>query len=462
MARTRNTQLADLIKETGWSQPQAASHFLLVASEVGADDLRAVSRSHIAMWVGGTRPGDTAVRILCEMLSRKLGRAIAPGQIGLDLSDRTVPAAPSWSLDTVSALTVLGDDMSFTRRQVLATSAYSAAGAAVPPQRWWNETLATARSRPSVSRLTVTEAHVETVRDAMRYYSRLDQRLGGRAGRSALLTYLQSDVAAYVAGRFPTEQIRRDLMSAAAELVYLAGWTAFDSSAHSTAQATFEIALRMAAEADDAPLAGHILRAAAHQAVDLGHPKRALELAEGSLADGRYDLASHRERALLGVVHARALAANRQAKAAHAALHRAEKDLQKADTGDEPGRVFFFTQAALAHETAATLWTLGDLNGAEAEFVRSVRTRALPLAARTHVVTQGYLGQVRLRRGHIDEACATWSEALDTIDGNGIQSGRTRDAVVQMHRSLSPVLARGGRVAAELNQRARAVLRRVG
>jgi hypothetical protein len=45
---------------------------------------------------------------------------------------------------------------------------------------------------------------------------------------------------------------------------------------------------------------------------------------------------------------------------------------------------------------------------------------------------------------------------------DGIQSGRTRDAVVQMRRSLSPVLQRGGGPARELDQRARDVLRRIG
>ncbi|AJT62418.1 hypothetical protein T261_0729 [Streptomyces lydicus] len=293
----------------------------------------------------------------------------------------------------------------------------------------------------------------------MGFFSRQDQRLGGRASRAALVAYLQSDVADYVCRRFPSEQVRRDLFSSAAELVYLAGWTAFDSSDHGLAQANFNLGFRMAAEANDAPLAGHILRAAAHQAVDLGHRQRAMELADGSITQHRYTLASHREKALLGVVHARALAVTGQKAEALAALRRAEDDLSNATPGEEPARVFFFSEASLAHETACTLRDLGDLKGAEKEFKRSVRTRALPFA-RTHAVTLGYLGDVQVRQGQVDAACATWTQALDAMEG--IQSGRVRSTVVQMRRALSPVRGRGGSAAATLDQRARAALRSVG
>ncbi|MFB0630453.1 Tat pathway signal protein [Streptomyces sp. AB3(2024)] len=360
-------------------------------------------------------------------------------------------------VDTVAALVDLGDDtMDMTRRQVLA---YSAAGAALPPDHWWEETLDRAQSRSAVSRQSVTPAHVQAVQAAMGHHSRQDQLLGGRAGSSALTAYLRADVADYLARRFPSESLRRDMFGAAAELVYLSAWMAFDSSDHGAAQTRFNLAVSMAAEAGDGPLAGHILRAAAHQAVDLHHPKRALELADGSLAQRRYAQASPRERALLGVVHARALALSRRDTEARAALHRAAEDLSNARPTDEPARVFFFGEASLAHETACTLRDLGDLRAAEKEFEHSVRTRALPFA-RTHVVTLGYLGAVQVRQGQVEAACATWSRALDSMDG--IASGRVQDTVVQMRRALRPVLARGGRVAATLDQRADEMLRSVG
>ncbi|MFD7663494.1 Tat pathway signal protein [Streptomyces sp. NPDC059788] len=462
MARTRNNMLAVVIKETGWSQSQTAAHVVRVATEAGATHAMTVTRSHIAMWISGTCPGEQATHIVCETLSRRLGRLVTPAHIGLAPAAAADSAALSWDVGTnvVAALVDLGDAyMDMNRRQILQRSAYSLAGAALPPDAWWPQTLQAAQSRQAVSRLTITSAHVDSAREAMRFYSRQDQRLGGHAGRDALLAYLRSDIAAYLQARFPGEQLRRRMFAAAAELVYLAAWQAFDSSEHAIAQRTFDLALRLAAEAGDAPLAGHILRAAAHQAVDLGHPTRALDLATGSVNQRRYCLASPREKALLGVVHARALAANRDKAASLAALRRAEDDLSRAD-GEEPERVVFFAEASLAHETACTLRDLGDLKGAEAEFRRSVRTRALPTSARTHVVTLGYLGDVQARQGHLDLACATWSTALDTMAG--IQSGRVRETVVRMRRALSPLRQRGGSVAAELDERAREVLRGVG
>ncbi len=194
----------------------------------------------------------------------------------------------------------------------------------------------------------------------------------------------------------------------------------------------------------------------AHQAVDLGHPQQAVRLAEASLSSRRYAYACWRERSLLGVVHARGLAAAGEKKAAVAALLRAEQDLERARDGDdEPNRVFFYTEASLAHETAATLRDLGDLPGAESQFTRSVRTRRAQFA-RTHSVTLGYLGAVQAQQGHLDMACDTWSQALDAM--TGVQSGRARETVVQMRRSLSPFRNRAGSHAAELDARARSML----
>lgn len=290
--------------------------------------------------------------------------------------------------------------------------------------------------------------------------SQREQRRGGADGRSALVAYLRTEVASYLGGRFPDQHTRQEMFSAAGELAYLAGWTSFDSSEHALAQKWLDVALRLSAEADDAPLAGHILRAQAHQTLDLGHPAQALRLAETSVAHRRYTDASRRERSLLGVVHARSLAAAGHKQQAIAALLRAEDDLRHAERGDdEPARVFFFSEASLAHETARTLQVFGDLRGAEREFQRSVRTRRAQPFARTHAVTLGLLGAVQIQRGAVDAACATWSEALDTMQG--VQSGRALDTVVQMRRSLSPYRGRGGTALAQLDDRARTVISRV-
>ncbi|MBS2964972.1 hypothetical protein KGA66_18085 [Actinocrinis puniceicyclus] len=359
-----------------------------------------------------------------------------------------------WDSDTLAALTDFANhEVDVDRRKALGAAAYSVAALALPSSSWWARMAQRSSARPGTGTVSVGEGDVEAVREMVSAFSRSDQRRGGGHARSTVVHYLTSDVARLLRGRYTHEPVRRAMFSAAGELAYLAGWMAFDNGQHAHAQAGFRLAVRLAAEADDQPLAGHILRAMAHQAIDLGHVRPGVELAAASIDGARYTLASPRERALLGVVHARALGASGDTRAAAAALLRAEYDLADARAGDEePSRVFFFGEASLAHETACTLRDTGDLAGAQREFRRSVRTRRADTFTRTHAVTLGYLGAVQARQGSIEEACATWSRALDAMDG--IHSARTRAVVADMRSAVSPLRGRGIPAVASLDARA--------
>ncbi|MGW2695657.1 Tat pathway signal protein [Streptomyces sp. NPDC001296] len=462
MARERNESLAGLLREAGWSQQQAAAAFVRVAAECGAQELLGTGRSHVSMWVQGTRPSGQAPNILCETLSRRLGRRITLGDIGLE-DERTGPdeRGSDWSVNPLITLAELGsDDLDMHRRKLLATTAYSAASLALPPTSWWTTAPHTAQQRPAFSSRWVTPVDLVDLREVTAFYSARDQQRGGASGRSALAGHLRDDAEPLLGSRFATDQLRRETYSAVAEMTYLAGWMAFDASQHRTAQRYLTLAARIAAEAGDGPLSGHILRALAHQAVDLGHPHRARELAEASMERSRYGQATFREKALLGVVHARALAASGDHTGTLAAISRAERDLSRADHEDAPSRVTFFQEASLAHETACALRDLGQPLDAEFHFQRSVATRRRQQYARTHSVTLGYLGAVQVQQGRLDEACATWNQALDAM--TGVHSGRARDVIVRMQRDLSPVRQRGGRHVAELGRRARDMLSAIG
>ncbi|MGW6202244.1 Tat pathway signal protein [Streptomyces sp. NPDC055089] len=458
MGRTRNLKLEAVVREVGLSQGRLAARMSAVAAENGASDLQNVTQSHIARWIGGTRPSGRAPAILAETLSRGLGRVITLADLGLEPEDGAGQQDRGWSVDTLKTLATLGStDMDIERRRVLAQSAYSVAGLMLPSEAWWQDAAERARTRKPLSQYTVTFEDVDSVREMTMFLSRRDQERGGRGvGRAALIAYLRTDVAELLAGRFPSNEVSRAMTSAAAELAYLAGWTSFDAGEHPIALRWLTLATQLAEEAGDAPLAGHVLRAMAHQAVDLKQPAQALRLAEGSLAGRRYREACWREKALLGVVHARGFAAAGYKKRAAAALLQAENDLGRASaSSDEPARVWFFGEASLAHETAAALRDLGDLKGAEREFKRSVRTRRERFK-RTHSVTLGYLGDVQVRQGQLDAACDTWQQAIDVM--TGVQSGRARETVVQMRRALSPFRNRSGSPAAELDAKARAML----
>lgn len=460
MAKTKaaNTRLAAVIAECGWSHAKTAAAFVRVALENDASEFASVGRSHVSHWVAGTIPSGAGVALLCETLGRRLGRVVTPQEIGMAPESSPGRSVIDWQVDTLIALTDLGRiDHDMERRHVLGAAAYSVAALALPEPGWWERMPQLGAARGSTATRRVGGGDVEAVRDMVALFSRVDQRRGGGHGRTAVVQYLTTEVAGYLCGRFTDDHVRRQMFSAASELAYLAGWMAFDNAQHAIAQHSFTLAVKLAAEGDDPAMTGHILRAMAHQANDLGHAQHALRLAEASLDGDRYRQATPRERALLGVVHARALAATGQTTAAATALLRAEDDLAAAGPGDQdPPRVWFFGEASLAHETACTLRDSGDLDSALREFRRSVRTRKAATFTRTHAVTLGYLGQIQARQGNIEEACATWSRALDAMDG--VRSGRTRQTATDMRTALSPFHRRGVRAVAELDARAAAYL----
>jgi tetratricopeptide (TPR) repeat protein len=448
-----------MIEHAGLSHAQVASAFVRVARENGALQFASVGRSHVSHWVAGTRPSGAAPVYLREALSRLLDRSVTYEDIGLSAPAATPGTVAGWNTDTLSALSDFGRDEvdDVERRQALGGAAYSAAALMLPSSQWWTQMAQRGATRSDAGTRSVGRRDVEAVREMVSGFSRLDQRHGGGHARSTVVHYLTADVDRLLRGRHADEQVWRAMFSAAGELAYLAGWMAFDNGEHASAQNGFAVALRLAAEADDPPLAGHILRAMAHQAVDLRHVSAALRLTSASVGGERYSQACPRERALLGVVRARALGVAGEGKAAAAALLAAESDLASARPGDEePGRVFFFGEASLAHETACTLRDSGDLAGAAREFRRSVRTRKASAFTRTHAVTLGYLGAVQARQGNIEEACDTWDRALNAMDG--ISSARTRAVATGMRSAVSPLRNRGIPAVAALDTRAAAYL----
>jgi tetratricopeptide (TPR) repeat protein len=451
----RGTNLSALLAEAGLSDAAAATALRRLASESGAAELASVSRSHVSYWARGTVPSDPRIPVLLsELLTRALGRTVTAYDLAMDQRSTSTPA-DIWSGDTLSALIDIGRrDLSMDRRSALGVMAFQTAALTIPAASWWSATATKASVRPSTEH-RVGRGDVEAVRDTVVAFSQIDQRRGGGHARTAVVQYLTSEVEPLLHGRFATEALRQQMFSAAGELAYLSGWMSFDAGEHPIAQQYLTSAVRLAAEAGDEPLAGHILRAMAHQANDLGHHRAAQRVAAASLEGDRCRRTSYRERALLRVVHARTLATTSDAKGAAVALKAAEDDLARATGQEEPQRVWFFTEASLAHETACTLRDLGDLEGAVREFRRSARTRGSAFP-RTHAVTLGYLGEIQARQGNIEQACATWSRALELMEG--IRSGRTVQTARQMRSALSPYRLRGVRAVHDVDAQAASYL----
>ncbi|MBU6529683.1 Tat pathway signal protein [Streptomyces sp. A108] len=444
MARERNERLVALLEEAAWSRAMAATAYNRVAAETLNGEVREnskITRTHVSMWVGGAQPSGVAPAILCEALSRRLKREITPQEAGFAVPTSPAQEALDWRVDPLIALNDLGSGVDADRRRLLAGGVYSAAALILPDESWWTAMNQPPSEEKALGR-RVGHGDVETVRELTLAFSRMDQRRGGGQGRRAVDSYLQHEALDFLRGRFTSDETRRAMYSASAELVYVSGWMAFDNSEHAIALRRFNTAVKLAARSGDAPLTGHILRAMAHQALDLGFRSEAMQIAQTSVRGQRYLSATPRERALLGVVHARTLAANGRKQEAAQALLRAEDDLSNAHEGvQEPDRTFFFGEASLAHETACTLRDLGDVQRAVRQFRQSVRTRGSEFR-RTHAVTLGYMGATQIAQGSVEEACSTWTRVLDAMEG-GIYSGRARQTVVDMRRLLTPYRKRG-------------------
>lgn len=454
--RRRNERLLALVRECRWSYDACAAAVRAVALENGGA-LPSCDRSHVGHWIAGVKPTETTSRYLAEAFSRRLGRAVGPADLGLVVGDNLEPDLTGldwWRHDPATDLLTLGR-ADVERRAFGFTALYSLAALAVPLDSW--EDIAERGRRARGGGAAVGRREIDAVRDMLAVFSRADERFGGGHARLAVVQYLTSDVAGYLQGTFASDQDRRAMFSAAAELTYLAGWKAFDSSLHGVAQRYYLQSLRLANEADDRALAGFTLRAMAHQAVDLGHGAEALQLANSALAWSR-GRATPAATALFTVLTARGHAATGDRAKTSAALRAAEAHLAKASPGDEPTwiQTSGFTTTSLASQAGQALRDLGDLPAAETELRRSVATRDTEAYRRIHTLTLANLADVQCVRGRLREATESWNNALDSMVG--VRSGRATVAVKNIRTRLSSFGPRLPAFAKQLDQRAAVLL----
>ncbi|MER5649517.1 hypothetical protein [Streptosporangium sp. NPDC002524] len=284
-------------------------------------------------------------------------------------------------------------------------------------------------------------------------FTEMDERHGGQHGRSALVQYLMSDVAALCQGRFRTEEARRHMVSAAASGVHLAGWKAYDAGEQGLAQRYY---LQSYALATDSGVIGHdafVMRTMAQQGMKLHRPEHCLALAESGLSRIRGKVDAQTE-ALFAVTHAHALAKTGKRHSAIQEVERARTYLA-AEQGDEMPfwALAWGPPVATVHSrTAKVFETLGDRSGAAEQYAVAAASRPPGTYARIVALDLVAQAETQAAQGGVEQACATWGRAMDVMDG--VHSVRTRKAVVAMRRSLTPFRARGLRCAQDLDERA--------
>ncbi|GGY82688.1 hypothetical protein GCM10010327_11110 [Streptomyces nitrosporeus] len=365
------------------------------------------------------------------------------GGIGLSLgADPLETLIPIWRGD-------------LNRRGFLSGAAYSAAAAVLPL-----EYVADIASRAGKARTgaRVGPADVTAVRDMIAMFAVMDERHGGQHGRSALVQYLMSDVAALCRGRFGSEADHRHMLSVAAVGVHQAGWRAYDGGEQGLAQRYY---LQSFALARESGVPGHdafVMRTMSQQGMKVHRPEHCLALAESAVdkVHGRVDAQTE---ALFAVTHAHALAKAGRRRKAVQEVERARTALSSAKGDDVPFWALSWgpPAATVRSRTAKVFETLGDRRRAAAMYGAAAASRLPDTYARIVALDLVAQAEMQAAGGNIEQACTTWGRAIDHMEG--VRSSRTRKAVGNMRRDLSSFRARGLRCAAEIDERARDFLR---
>lgn len=435
--RQPNTRLQALIKEAGFSNKGLARRVVDLGNHRGVRGLR-YDHSSVIRWLKGQRPRPPVPKLIAEVFSTRLGRSVCvedlglvsspvPGDIGLRL-----PATPATAADAVSILSQ--GDLEQRRSLVNADfdlSAYSSAAL-----RWLLAPRTTIP--PSRGPRRIGLADVQEIREATQAFRVLDNRLGGGRIRSTVVEYLHSDITPQLHHARCTDQVRRQLFSAAAELTQLAGWQAYDLELQGLAQRYLVQALAMAAFAGDDCLGGEILAAMSHQAVYVAQPEDAIDIAHAAqTAARRAGLAVLLTECLVVEAHAHASRQPADSRACSQALHQAEAAFNQATSSDRPTWLSYFDEAYFAAKIAHCFRALG--HGAQ-----TVKYAARSLNMDQRYVRGKAFNTAVLAVGHAmtgepELACHHGREAVDLAAG--LDSARVITYMCDLLRRLEPYSA---------------------
>ncbi|MFI6155095.1 tetratricopeptide repeat protein [Kitasatospora sp. NPDC051170] len=411
-------------------------------------------KATVSLWCSGQRrPRGRSAEYLVQALSKTVGRLVTLDEIGY--GDVQPQQSPTLAVDPVAATTDLGRAlMDVSRRDMLHRAVY-VSGALALPLNYDHEAVARAlhARRPGAR---VGRADVAAVRNTVQAFRAADEQLGGGHGLSAATFYLTDAAAPMLSGRYDDEAVRLDAYGAVAELAYLLAWKHHDLNQEGAAQRYYLLGYQLACVSDFHGHGAWMLRALAHQALNLKQPGHCVDLAEEALrrSAGHVDAQT---RALLLITSARAYGATRQGDKAAAALLSAEDALTRAD-----GPVADYALAAgppgatISSHTGKTLSELGDHKNAEKHRRNALVGRDPHRFRRIHALTMDELAGTLDKQGLMDEAVATWGTALDFMDG--VSSARNTESIKAMRTTMRRYQARGVPGAGALSERARKAL----
>lgn len=441
-----NRRLHRLMDDSGMSNKGLARRVLNRASEVGVTGLR-YDHSSVIRWLAGQQPRHPAPELIADVLARELGRTVTPADIGMTPS----PARPDLGLDypaelansITAAVRLWRADLG--ERRWIRDAGYAPGAYAPPALRWL-----TAPAEPINVERPSDPAEVHSIRDITSLFRRLDNQWGGGHTRSTVVQYLATELPPLLHGRH-ADGIEAELMSAIAELTHLAGWMAYDLELHGLAQRYLIQALRQTRAAGDIALGAEILSGMAQQAIYVGQPHEAVDLARAAGFGARKaSLPTLISETL--ITEARALAKLRDHKPALHNVAAAERALDSAEPDAVPPWLRYFDEAYLSAQLGHCLRDLGDLSAAERHAHRSLRMATGYTRGRTFNLT--LLAGIHVKQGELEHAAVVGNQALDSAVS--VKSERARHRLHDLFTALLPYA--GQPAVSEFTDRARDVV----
>jgi tetratricopeptide (TPR) repeat protein len=430
--REPNHQLATLIAEAGFSSKGLARRVVDLGHMRGYRNLK-YNHSSVERWLRGEQPRPPTPELIGEVFSAALGRPVPLATFGMAQERAPDSAALHLQPTPADAARIVGSltEGDLKQRRVLVMSGFDLTAYSSAALRW----LLAPRTAMTASNGTrrIGIADVQEIREATGAFRVLDNRLGGGRIRPTVVEYLHSDIAPLLRQSRCTEDVRRHLFSAAAELTQLAGWQAYDLEMQGLAQRYLVQALTMARFAGDEGLGGEVLAAMSHQAAYVAQPEHAIDMARAAqLAGRRAGLSVLQTESIVMEAHGHAL--RKDAGSCSRALRRAETTFSQTTGRDLPAWLSYFDQAYFAAKIAHCFHALGQGKQTEIYALRSLDMNPRYIrgkAFNTALLAIGYALQ-----GELDQACAHGREAIDLT--GGLDSAR---ATTYIRRLLSELAA---------------------
>ena len=405
-----NTQLAQLLDESGMPAKGLARRVVSRGDELGLS--LSYDHNSVRRWLEGERPQQPVPALISGVLSETLGRPVSPQDCGLPSGDEHTLEFPlSWTTGISTAGQLYRADLE--RRRVL-FGGYSPAAYPSATTRWLTHPPSPGPAHRGRNR--VGRPEIAAIRQMTRAFRDLDNRVGGGRIRSTVVQYLDANVTPLLHGTY-TEEIGRELFSAAAELTKAVGWMAYDCEQHGLAQRYLVQALRMAKTAQDDSLCAEILAAMGHQATYIGRSAEAVDLARA--AQSAATRTGHT--ALMAECHlieAHGHAGLSDHRATSASLRAGVKAFEAKDR-EPPEWLAYFDEAYLAAKVAHCFLALNDDTQTAAYAERSLEMNTDYVRGRT-------FNLLMLATAHApnepEEAVRVGGQALDLVEG--LQSRR--------------------------------------